>query len=141
MNLSDVIKRPLITEKATLMKGTSNAVLFAVDTRANKKEVREAVEKMFKVKVVDVRTMIVAGKVKRRGRTVGLRPGWKKAVVTLKEGDKIEFFEASDGRPRRRRDEDGYPQIQADIPRAAGMTVLTTEDLTPKNPSGRSPKA
>ena len=93
MNLSDVIKRPLITEKATLMKGTSNAVQFAVDTRANKKEVREAVEKMFKVKVVDVRTMIVAGKVKRRGRTVGLRPGWKKAVVTLKEGDKIEFFE------------------------------------------------
>jgi large subunit ribosomal protein L23 len=93
MNLSDVIKRPLITEKATLLKGTANAVLFAVDTRANKKEVREAVEKMFKVKVVDVRTMTVPGKVKRRGRTVGLRPGWKKAVVTLKEGDKIEFFE------------------------------------------------
>ena len=93
MNLSDVIKRPLITEKATLLKTTSNAVLFAVDTRANKKEVREAVERMFKVKVVDVRTMTVPGKVKRRGRTVGLRPGWKKAVVTLKEGDKIEFFE------------------------------------------------
>jgi len=93
MNLTDVIKRPLITEKATLLKGTNNAVLFAVDTRANKKEVREAVEKMFKVKVVDVRTMTVAGKVKRRGRTVGLRPGWKKAVVTLKEGEKIEFFE------------------------------------------------
>ncbi|HEX9205421.1 MAG TPA: 50S ribosomal protein L23 [Candidatus Deferrimicrobiaceae bacterium] len=93
MNLSDVIKKPLITEKATLLKGTANAVLFAVDTRANKKEVREAVEKMFKVKVVDVRTMTVAGKVKRRGRTLGLRPGWKKAVVTLKEGDKIEFFE------------------------------------------------
>jgi len=93
MNLSDVIKRPLITEKATQLKGTANSVLFAVDTRANKKEVREAVERMFKVKVVDVRTMIVSGKVKRRGRTVGLRPGWKKAVVTLKEGDKIEFFE------------------------------------------------
>ena len=93
MNLSDVIKRPLITEKATLLKGTSNAVLFAVDTRANKKEVREAVEKMFKVKVLDGRTMTVAGTVKRRGRTAGLRPGWKKAVVTLKEGDKIEFFE------------------------------------------------
>ena len=93
MNLSDVIKRPLITEKATLLKGTANAVLFAVDTRANKTEVRQAVEKMFKVKVVEVRTMTVAGKAKRRGRTVGLRPGWKKAVVTLKEGDKIEFFE------------------------------------------------
>jgi large subunit ribosomal protein L23 len=93
MKLSDVIKRPLITEKATLLKGTANAVLFAVDTRANKKEIRQAVERMFKVGVVDVRTMTVAGKVKRRGRTLGLRPGWKKAVVTLKEGDKIEFFE------------------------------------------------
>jgi len=93
MNLTDVIKRPLITEKATQLKVAANSVLFAVDPRANKKEVREAVEKMFKVKVVDVRTMNVAGKVKRRGRTVGLRPGWKKAVVTLSEGDKIEFFE------------------------------------------------
>ena len=93
MNLSDVIKRPLITEKATSLKAMSNAVLFAVDRRANKKEVREAVEKMFKVKVEDVRTMNVAGKVKRRGRTVGLRPVWKKAVVVLKAGDKIEFFE------------------------------------------------
>jgi len=93
MNLSDVIKRPLITEKATSLKAMSNAVLFAVDRRANKKEVREAVEMMFKVKVDDVRTMNVAGKAKRRGRTVGLRPGWKKAIVMLKAGDKIEFFE------------------------------------------------
>lgn len=93
MNLSDVIKRPLITEKATSLKAMSNAVLFAVDRRANKKEVREAVEKMFKVKVDDVRTLNVAGKKKRRGRTVGLRPGWKKAIVMLKAGDKIEFFE------------------------------------------------
>jgi large subunit ribosomal protein L23 len=93
MNLSDVIKRPLITEKSNVLRGVSNSVLFAVDPRANKKEVREAVEKHFKVKVLDVRTMNVAGKVKRRGRTVGLRPGWKKAIVTLKEGDKIEFFE------------------------------------------------
>jgi large subunit ribosomal protein L23 len=93
MNLTDVIKRPLITEKATFLKGEANSVLFAVDPRANKKEVREAVEKMFQVKVLEVRTMNVAGKVKRRGRTLGLRPGWKKAVVTLKEGDRIEFFE------------------------------------------------
>jgi large subunit ribosomal protein L23 len=93
MNLSDVIKRPLITEKATALKELTNAVLFAVDRRANKKEVREAVEKMFKVKVDDVRTLNVAGKVKRRGRTIGLRPGWKKAIVVLKEGEKIEFFE------------------------------------------------
>jgi large subunit ribosomal protein L23 len=90
---SEVLKRPLITEKATFLKGTSNAVSFEVDRRAKKKQIREAVEKMFKVKVVDVRTMNVTGKVKRRGRVEGLRPGWKKAVVILKAGDKIEFFE------------------------------------------------
>lgn len=90
---SDVLKRPLITEKATLQKGISNSVSFEVDRRAKKKQIQEAVEKLFKVKVLDVRTMNVSGKVKRRGRTTGLRPGWKKAIVTLKAGDKIEFFE------------------------------------------------
>jgi large subunit ribosomal protein L23 len=93
MTLTDILKRPLITEKATLLKDTGNAVLFAVDSRANKKQIQEAVEKLFKVKVVDVKTMNVPGKTKRRGRTVGRRPGWKKAVVTLRQGDTIEFFE------------------------------------------------
>lgn len=93
MTLTDILKRPLITEKATLLKDAANAVSFAVDARANKKQIQEAVEKLFKVKVVDVKTMNVPGKVKRRGRTVGRRPGWKKAVVTLKQGDTIEFFE------------------------------------------------
>jgi len=93
MNPSDVLKRPLITEKATLLKSTANSVSFEVDRRAKKKQIQEAVEKLFKVKVTDVRTMNVSGKVKRRGRTVGLRPGWKKAIVTLKAGEKIEFFE------------------------------------------------
>jgi large subunit ribosomal protein L23 len=93
MNITDVLKRPLITEKATSLKETSNAVTFAVDLRANKKQVREAVEKLFKVKVQDVKTMRVSGKTKTRGRIVGRRPGWKKAVVVLKPGDKIEFFE------------------------------------------------
>ena len=93
MNPTDILKRPLITEKATHMKGTSNAVTFEVDRRAKKKQIQEAVEKLFKVKVLEVRTMNVSGKVKRRGRTVGLRPGWKKAIVTLKAGDRIEFFE------------------------------------------------
>jgi len=93
MNITEVLKRPLITEKATLMKEIVNAVSFAVDSRANKKQIQEAVEKLFKVKVVDVKTMNVPGKTKRRGRTVGRRPGWKKAVVMLKPGDKIEFFE------------------------------------------------
>jgi large subunit ribosomal protein L23 len=64
-----------------------------VDSRANKNEVADAVEKHFKVKVIDVRTINMPGKTKRRGRSVGIRPGWKKAIVTLKEGDKIEFFE------------------------------------------------
>jgi large subunit ribosomal protein L23 len=93
MKPTEILKRPLITEKATFQKGEGNAVSFEVEGKANKKQIREAVEKLFKVKVEDVRTMNVAGKVKRRGRTVGLRPGWKKAVVTLKEGEKIEFFE------------------------------------------------
>lgn len=90
---TDVLKRPLITEKATYLKGTTNAVSFEVDRRAKKKQIQEAVEKLFKVKVVEVRTMNVTGKVKRRGKSVGLRPGWKKAVVTLEAGEKIEFFE------------------------------------------------
>ncbi|MGE5664301.1 MAG: 50S ribosomal protein L23 [Deltaproteobacteria bacterium] len=93
MNITDVLKRPLITEKATLLKDSANAVSFAVDSRANKNQIQDAVEKLFKVKVVDVKTMNVSGKTKRRGRTVGRRPGWKKAIVVLKAGDKIEFFE------------------------------------------------
>lgn len=93
MNLTEILKRPLITEKATLMKDVVNAVSFAVDSRANKKQIQEAVEKLFKVKVVDVKTMNVPGKTKRRGKSVGRRPGWKKAVVVLRQGDQIEFFE------------------------------------------------
>jgi large subunit ribosomal protein L23 len=93
MNLTDVIRRPLITEKATRVKEEANAVAFEVDRRATKKQVLDAVEKIFKVKVIDVKTMNVAGKPKRRGMVVGRRPGWKKAIVTLKAGDKIEFFE------------------------------------------------
>ena len=93
MKHTDVIRRPLITEKATRVKDEANAVAFEVDRRATKKQVQDAVEKIFKVKVDDVRTMNVAGKTKRRGRTIGLRPGWKKAVVVLKAGEKIEFFE------------------------------------------------
>lgn len=93
MNITDILKRPLITEKATLVKETSNAVSFAVDHRANKKQIREAVEKLFKVKVVDVKTMNVSRKPKKRGRIIGRQSGWKKAVVMLKPGDKIEFFE------------------------------------------------
>lgn len=93
MNTAEILKRPLITEKATLARETGNAVAFEVDRRATKKQIRDAVEKMFKVKVEDVKTMNVPGKPKRRGAVAGRRAGWKKAIVTLKPGGKIEFFE------------------------------------------------
>jgi large subunit ribosomal protein L23 len=93
MNLLDVIKRPLVTEKTTLEKDLKNIIAFEVDKDANKIEVKEAVEMMFKVEVVEVNTINVAGKTKRYGRNIGKRSNWKKAYVTLKEGSKVDFFE------------------------------------------------
>ncbi len=95
--IQDVIKRPLVTEKTTLLREGANQVCFEVDPRANKAEIKEAVERLFKVRVVAVNTARVAGETRRVGRR-GLRvvrPGFKKAVVTLREGDKIEFFEGA----------------------------------------------
>ena len=89
-----VVMRPLVTEKATTLKDERNQVTFQVAMDANKVEVRRAVETIFKVKVTDVRTQVVFGKEKRMGRFVGRRPSWKKAVVTLGPGNKIELFEA-----------------------------------------------
>lgn len=89
----DVIKRPLITEKTTIQKEMANQLSFEVDKRANRIEIRRAVEKIFDVKVASVKTLQVKGKVKRRGRTVGKRRDWKKAVVTLMPGERIDFFE------------------------------------------------
>ena len=89
----DLIKRPLITEKTNIQKDVSNQVTFEVDRRANRVEIKRAVEKIFKVSVVSVRTMQVKGKRKQRGRIVGKRRDWKKAVVTLRPGERIEFFE------------------------------------------------
>ncbi|UCG13041.1 MAG: 50S ribosomal protein L23 [Deltaproteobacteria bacterium] len=88
-----IIKRPLITEKSTLQKEMNNQLAFEVDRRANRIEIKKAVEKIFKVQVVEVRTMNYRGKRKRLGRSVGRKPHWKKAVVTLKPGQKIDFFE------------------------------------------------
>ena len=88
-----VVKRPLITEKSTIIKEMHNQLAFEVDRRANKIEIKKAVEKIFKVQVEDVRTMNYRGKKKRLGRNEGRRRHWKKAVVTLKPGQKIEFFE------------------------------------------------
>ncbi len=88
-----VVLRPLVTEKATTLKDEHNQVTFQVAMDANKVEVRQAVEAIFKVKVTDVRTQVVFGKEKRMGRYLGRRPSWKKAVVTLGPGGKIELFE------------------------------------------------
>lgn len=89
----EVIKRPLLTEKSTSQKETGNQYCFEVDTRATKADVRAAVEKLFNVKVEDVRTMQYRGKNRRLGRFVGRRPHWKKAIVRLKDGSSIELFQ------------------------------------------------
>lgn len=94
MDVFRVIRAPIITEKGTLVGEHGNQVVFKVDPRANKIEIRRAVETMFKVKVVEVRTINLLGKKRRVGRSLGKRPDWKKAYVTLAEGQRIDFFEA-----------------------------------------------
>jgi large subunit ribosomal protein L23 len=89
----DILKRPVITEKSTSQKEANNQLTFEVDRKANKVEIRQAVEQVFKAKVLGVRTIQMKGKVKRFGRTVGKRRNWKKAVVTLAPGERVEFFE------------------------------------------------
>lgn len=93
MNPYEIVKRPLITEKSTIQKEANNQLTFEVDRKANRVEIRHAVEKIFNVRVIRVRTMQTKGKVKRVGRTLGKRRDWKKAVVTLARGENIEFFE------------------------------------------------
>ena len=94
MRLEQVIRRPLLSEKVMEQKETENIVAFEVDSRANKIEVKKAVEAQFKdVKVEDVRILRGHGKVRRQGRWVGRRSDFKKAYVRLQEGSKIEFFE------------------------------------------------
>ncbi len=93
MNVHDVIKGPLITEKYDRVREKFRQYSFLVDKKATKHDVRRAVETHFKVGVTGVQTLIVRGKIKRVGRSIGQRSNFKKAVVTLKEGDKIELFE------------------------------------------------
>jgi large subunit ribosomal protein L23 len=90
-----IIRRPLVTEKSTQQKEVTRQYAFEVHPDANKIEIQSAVERLFKVRVVQVRTCNVLGKVKRLGRRFGKRPDWKKAIVTLKEGDRIDFFEGA----------------------------------------------
>ncbi|MBC2709716.1 MAG: 50S ribosomal protein L23 [Desulfosarcina sp.] len=93
MNQYDIIKRPVITEKTNIQKEENNQVSFEVDKRANRVEITRAVEKIFSVKVDRTRTVHVKGKIKRRGRILGKRKDWKKAIVTLMPGERIDFFE------------------------------------------------
>ena len=90
-----IVRRPLVTEKSTRQKEEGRQYVFEVDPNANKIEIQRAVEQLFKVTVVQVRTANVLGKLKRLGRRYGKRPDWKRAIVTLKEGDRIDFFEGA----------------------------------------------
>ena len=92
-SLYQVLKRPLVTEKTNALRDSKNEYAFEVATSANKVEIRQAVETLFGVKVKAVRTAVVRGKYRRTRAGVGQRPNWKKAIVTLLEGQSIELFE------------------------------------------------
>lgn len=93
MNIHEVIREPHITEKSSRQKASANQMAFKVDRRANKIEIRGAVEALLKTKVVSVQTANIRGKKRRMGRNFGKRADWKKAVVTLAPGESVEFFE------------------------------------------------
>ncbi|MGC1677949.1 MAG: 50S ribosomal protein L23 [Candidatus Binataceae bacterium] len=93
MNLEQIVMAPLITEKGTFVGEKSNQVVFRVRLDASKDVIRDAVEQLFKVTVLKVRTIKLMGKNRKRGAIKGRRSDWKKAYVTLKDGDRIEFFE------------------------------------------------
>jgi large subunit ribosomal protein L23 len=92
MTVYEVLRRPLVTEKGVTKKESERTLCFEVAAEANKTQVKAAVEKLFKVKVAEVRTANVEGKMRRRGRFTGYRPDWKKAYVKLKAGQKVPEF-------------------------------------------------
>jgi large subunit ribosomal protein L23 len=89
----EIIIRPLITEKTSIQKEMFNKVSFEVDRRANRIEIKQAIESIFNVRVASVKTMQITGKTKQRGRITGKRRDWKKAIVTMMPGERIDFFE------------------------------------------------
>jgi large subunit ribosomal protein L23 len=96
MKLTDVIRRPLVTEKTTILREDGRTIVFQVATGANKIEIKHAIEKLLGSKVESIRTAMAHGKVKRQGRFSGRRSDWKKAYVRLKQGEKIpEFLEGA----------------------------------------------
>lgn len=94
-DIYSIIMSPLVTEKATLVSGVSNQVVFRVRPTASKFAIKNAVETLFKVKVKKIRTIQYLGKTKRVGKSIGRKAAWKKAYVTLSEGDRIDFFEGA----------------------------------------------
>ncbi len=95
MNDYDIVRRPIVTEKSSLLKDTGNQYVFEVHRDANKIEIKRAVEKLFKVKVLSVHVANMEGKEKRLGKSSGKKPDWKKAVVKLSPKDKITIFEGA----------------------------------------------
>jgi len=93
MNYHAIIRRPIISEKSTMQKEVSNQISFEVDRKANRIEIKKAIQSLFSVQVDAVRTLQIKGKFKKRGRIIGKSKDWKKAIVTLKPGERIEFFE------------------------------------------------
>ncbi|MFN7684941.1 MAG: 50S ribosomal protein L23 [Oligoflexia bacterium] len=91
----EVIKRPIISEKSTAQMEVANRYAFEVAAQASKPEIKDAVQRLFNVRVKDVRTMVMHGKLKRLGRFENKRSNWKKALVTLADGQKIDFFQAA----------------------------------------------
>jgi len=89
----NVLKKPILTEKATDLRDRHNHIAFEIDPRANKRMVAEAIEKIFNVKVTGVRIMNTPGKPKKIGKFSGIRAGFKKALISLKDGDKVDIFE------------------------------------------------
>ena len=89
MNIYDVVKKPIVTEKGVTKKDAERTLCFEVAVDANKTEIRNAVQTLFKVKVAEVRTTTTAGKLRRRGKFSGYRPDWKKAYIKLKPGQKV----------------------------------------------------
>ena len=96
MKITDVIRRPLITEKTSILREDGKTIVFQVALGANKVQIRRAVEQLLNAKVATIRTNIAHGKFKRQGRFAGQRPDWKKAYVTLRQGEKMpEFLEGA----------------------------------------------
>ena len=95
MDSYQIIKRPLITEKSNTERESHNRISFEVDLRANKSEIKKTIERLFNVKVTKINTVTMPGKSRRFGRSVSAPKKWKKAIATLKEGDRIDIFEGA----------------------------------------------